>query len=182
MFMEQGAGVFWINCSLNLCHPWTHLLEWFHIYIAWFYFDTVISNVYLDKWQSVTNSMHCKHVGDVLNLRGFIVMALCGGLCMTENSSTPRQGNAEDRADYSSFSALLSRVSNIDFNVELIGNEASSISQPWYRERAHIHASQLMRKECRFKILTNWPVFHSCKMECTNIIMGCASAGFGGRV
>ena len=33
-------------------------------------------------------------------------MALCGGLCMTENSSTPRQGNAEDRADYSSFSAL----------------------------------------------------------------------------
>eukprot|EP00434_Breviolum_minutum_P024115 symbB.v1.2.021287.t1/scaffold1833.1/size99481/5 len=39
-------------------------------------------------------------------LFSFIVMALCGGLCMTENSSTPRQGNAEDRADYSSFSAL----------------------------------------------------------------------------
>ena len=38
---------------------------------------------------------------------GFIVMALCGGLCMTENSSTPRQGNAEDRADYSSFSEQL---------------------------------------------------------------------------
>jgi len=36
-------------------------------------------------------------------LFSFIVMALCGGLCMTENSSTPRQGNAEDRADYSSF-------------------------------------------------------------------------------
>ena len=52
-------------------------------------------------------------------------MALCGGLCMTENSSTPRQGNAEDRADYSSFSALLNRVSNIDFNVELISTEAT---------------------------------------------------------
>ena len=26
---------------------------------------------------------------------------------MTENSSTPRQGNAEDRADYSSFSEQL---------------------------------------------------------------------------
>ena len=37
-------------------------------------------------------------------------MALCGGLCMTENSSTPRQGNAEDRADYSSFSAQLART------------------------------------------------------------------------
>jgi len=36
-------------------------------------------------------------------LFSFIVMALCGGLCMTENSSTPRQGNAEDRADYTSF-------------------------------------------------------------------------------
>ena len=52
-------------------------------------------------------------------------MALCGGLCMTENSSTPRQGNAEDRADYSSFSALLNRVSNLDFNVELISTEAT---------------------------------------------------------
>ncbi|CAK9046080.1 unnamed protein product [Durusdinium trenchii] len=30
-------------------------------------------------------------------------MALCGALCFTENSSTPRQGNAEDRADYASF-------------------------------------------------------------------------------
>ncbi|CAK9055769.1 unnamed protein product [Durusdinium trenchii] len=30
-------------------------------------------------------------------------MALCGALCMTENSQTPRQGNAEDRADYGSF-------------------------------------------------------------------------------
>ena len=85
----------------------------------------IIRGVYLDKLQSVTNPMHCKHVQDVLNLRGFIVMALCGGLCMTENSSTPRQGNAEDRADYSSFSALLNRVSNLDFNVELISTEAT---------------------------------------------------------
>ncbi|CAK9023303.1 Uncharacterized protein SCF082_LOCUS16154 [Durusdinium trenchii] len=30
-------------------------------------------------------------------------MALCGALCCTENSATPRQGNAEDRADYNSF-------------------------------------------------------------------------------
>ena len=29
---------------------------------------------------------------------------------MTENSSTPRQGNAEDRADYSSFSEQLART------------------------------------------------------------------------
>ena len=52
-------------------------------------------------------------------------MFLCGGLCTTENSSTPRQGNAEDRADYSSFSALLSRLNCNDFNVELISNEAT---------------------------------------------------------
>ena len=116
--------------------------------------------------------MHCKHVQDVfnINLRGFIVMALCGGLCMTENSSTPRQGNAEDRADYSSFSALSSRVSNIDFNVELKSNEANSISHRWYRQHAYIHASQLMRKACRFKILTNWPV-NSCKIECTTWVV-----------
>ena len=101
---------------------------------------------------------------------------------MTENSSTPRQGNAEDRADYSSFSALSSRVSNIDFNVELISNEANSISHRWYRQHAYIHASQLMRKACRFKILTNWPVKLVQNRMHKNIIMGCASAGFGGRV
>ena len=153
---NRGLVFFWrIYCSLNLCRPWTHLLDWLHIYIAWFYSYTIIRKVYLDKLQSVTNPMHCKHVQDVLNLWGFIVMALCGGLCMTENSSTPRQGNAEDRADYSSFSALLNRVSNIDFNVELKSNEANSISHRWYKQHAHVHASQLMWKECRFKILTN---------------------------
>ena len=33
-------------------------------------------------------------------------MILCGALCYTENSATPRQGNAEDRADYGSFLCL----------------------------------------------------------------------------
>ena len=33
---------------------------------------------------------------------GFLMMALTGALCCTENSATPRQGNAEDRADYAS--------------------------------------------------------------------------------
>jgi len=36
-------------------------------------------------------------------LFSFLSMALCGALCCTENSATPRQGNAEDRADYNSF-------------------------------------------------------------------------------
>ena len=117
MFMEQGAGVF-VGYNLNLCHPWTHIFDYIFtlhdfLMITWY-------NMYLGKLQSVTNLMHRKHVQEVLILWGFIVMFLCGGLCTTENSSTPRQGNAEDRADYSSFSALLSRLNCNDFNVELI--------------------------------------------------------------
>lgn len=44
-----------------------------------------------------------KIVAEHTLLFSLLAMALCGALCMTENSQTPRQGNAEDRADYGSF-------------------------------------------------------------------------------
>eukprot|EP00913_Durusdinium_trenchii_P014416 g13522.t1 len=43
-------------------------------------------------------------------LFSFLSMALCGALCCTENSATPRQGNAEDRADYNSLLVSASGV------------------------------------------------------------------------
>jgi len=51
----------------------------------------------------VETSSGVQIVADHPLLFTFLSMALCGALCFTENSSTPRQGNAEDRADYASF-------------------------------------------------------------------------------
>ena len=66
------------------------------------------SKIVLLAWflGQVATSGAVKFVGAHPLLLSFVAMALCGGLCITENSSTPRQGNAEDRADYASFLRL----------------------------------------------------------------------------